>query len=71
MLDACPSAHSIPAPTETEIEVSGPCRDGSEVRYILMQGVGHRWPTDKPIDLTQTSWDFFKRFGLPSLPAGK
>ena len=65
-LDACPAAHTIAAPKDTIIEVSGPCRDGSEVRYVLMQGVAHKWPTDKPIDLAQTSWDFFKRFSLPT-----
>jgi len=69
-LDGCPAAHTIPAPSDVLIEVSGPCRDGSEVRYILMHGVDHRWPTDKPIDITQASWDFFKRFSLPAAPAG-
>ena len=48
------------------IEASGPCRDGSEVRYILMQGVEHRWPIDRPINLSRTTWDFFKRFSLPA-----
>jgi polyhydroxybutyrate depolymerase len=65
-LHGCPTAHTIAAPTDVVIEVSGPCRDGSEVRYILMRGVDHKWPLDKPIDLTQTSWDFFKRFSLPA-----
>jgi polyhydroxybutyrate depolymerase len=65
-LDACPAARTIPSPANTIIEVSGPCRDGSEVRYILMQGVAHAWPLSRPIDLTRTSWDFFKRFSLPA-----
>jgi len=26
--------------------------------------------TDKPIDLTQTSWDFFKLFRLAAAPTG-
>jgi len=64
-LDACPEAHTIPSPENTIVEVSGPCRDGSEVRYILMQGIAHEWPMKRPIDLTLTSWDFFKRFSLP------
>ena len=69
-LDGCPAAQSISAPRNVVIEVSGPCRDGSEVRYILMQGVDHKWPTEKPINLTRMTWDFFKRFSLPTAPAG-
>jgi len=69
-LDACPAPHTIPGPQGTLIEVSGPCRDGSEVRYVLMHGVDHKWPTDHPIGLTQASWHFFKRFSLPAAPAG-
>jgi polyhydroxybutyrate depolymerase len=66
MLDGCPAGHAVVAPTDLRIETSGPCRDGSEVRYVLMHGVGHQWPTKDPIDLTQVSWDFFKRFSLPA-----
>jgi len=69
-LDGCPAAHTIPGPKDTLIEVSGPCHDDSEVRYILMLGVDHRWPMRDPIDATQTSWDFFKRFSLPAAPIG-
>jgi len=69
-LNACDTAHATAAPTNVQIEVSGPCRDGSEVRYIFMQGVAHAWPTKDPIDLTQASWDFFKRFRLPAAPEG-
>jgi polyhydroxybutyrate depolymerase len=65
LLDGCPAGHAIAAAASVQIEVSGPCRDGSEVRYILMHGVAHRWPTKDPIDLTGASWDFFKRFSLP------
>ena len=64
-LDGCPAGHAIAAAASVKIEVSGPCRDGSEVRYVLMHGVGHKWPTKDPIDLTRASWDFFKRFSLP------
>ena len=65
MLHACPAPRVVTGPRDTTIEVSGPCRDGSEVRYILMHGVAHEWPRKVPIDLTQASWDFFKRFSLP------
>jgi len=40
------------------------------VRYILMQGVEHKWPTERPINLSRATWDFFKRFSLPAPPAG-
>ena len=69
-LDGCPAARQISAPRDVAIEASGPCHDGSEVRYILMQGIEHRWPTDRPINLSRTTWDFFKRFSLPAAPAG-
>jgi len=64
MLDGCPAAHRVPSPKDTIVEVSAPCRNGSEVRYILMQGVAHEWPTNHPINLTRVSWEFFKRFSL-------
>jgi polyhydroxybutyrate depolymerase len=67
-LDGCPATQSISAPRNVVMEVSGPCHDGSEVRYILMQGVDHKWPTEKPINLTRTTWEFFKRFSLPTAP---
>jgi polyhydroxybutyrate depolymerase len=70
-LNECPAGQAIPAPANVRIEVSGPCRDSSEVRYILMRGVGHQWPTKDPIDLTQASWDFFKRFSLSASPEGR
>jgi len=70
VLDGCPAAHRVPGPKNTIVEVSAPCRGGSEVRYILMQGVAHEWPTRHPIDLTRTSWEFFKRFSLPAEAAG-
>jgi len=69
-LDGCPAAQQVPASRHVVIEVSGPCRDGSEVRYILMQGVEHKWPTERPINLSRATWDFFKRFSLPAPPAG-
>jgi polyhydroxybutyrate depolymerase len=70
ILNECPAAASVQAPANVAIEASLPCRDDSEARFILMQGVGHKWPTDKPIDLTQASWDFFKRFRLAAAPTG-
>jgi polyhydroxybutyrate depolymerase len=71
-LDDCPAPKKVPSKPELVIEASGPCRDGSEVRYILMRGTEHAWPTDhKPIDLTITSWEFFTRFSLPATAVQK
>ncbi|MBV9832934.1 MAG: alpha/beta fold hydrolase [Alphaproteobacteria bacterium] len=65
-LDDCPAARRLPSAPDLLIEVAGPCRDGSEVKYIRMIGVEHEWPRTKQIDLTEVSWDFFKRFSLPA-----
>jgi hypothetical protein len=62
-LNACPAAR-IPGPKNTNIENRRPCRDGTEVRDVLMRGVRHKWPTADPFDLTQMSWDSFRRFSL-------
>jgi hypothetical protein len=32
------------------------------VRYIRMIGVDHAWPRTSQIDLTDVSWEFFRRF---------
>jgi len=54
------------------IEVSRPCRNNSEVRSLIMQGVDHKWTTSttEPIRLTNASWEFFERFRLPTVPTG-
>jgi polyhydroxybutyrate depolymerase len=70
MLDGCPAAHRVPGPKNTIIEVSAPCRNGSEVRYVLMQGVAHEWPMNHPVNLTRMSWEFFRRFSLPAQVEG-
>jgi len=70
ILNDCPAAEPVRAPANVTIEASRPCRNDSEVRFISMRGVGHKWPTDKPIDLTQASWDFFKLFRLAAAPTG-
>ena len=64
-LDDCPAARQLPSAPDLLIEMSSPCRDGSEVKYIRMIGVEHEWPRTKQIDLTEVSWEFFKRFSLP------
>lgn len=67
-LDDCPEAKSSAGPHRTRIEISAPCRDGSEVQYISMAGVDHQWPTGDPVNLTNVAWNFFKRFSLPAPP---
>lgn len=64
-LDDCPAARRLPSAPDLLIEVSAPCRNGSEVQYVRMIGVDHIWPRTTQIDLTDASWEFFKRFRLP------
>ena len=66
MIDGCPAPRRLPSAPDLLIEASGPCRDGSEVRYVRMIGVEHLWPRTSQIDLTEASWEFFKRFRLPN-----
>lgn len=40
------------------------CADGSEVRLIRIDGLGHRWTRDE-VDTTATMWQFFKSHQLP------
>jgi len=72
ILNHCAAAQTVPAPTNVTLEVSRPCRDNSEVRSLVMQGVDHKWTTstNEPIRLTNESWDFFQRFRLPAIPTG-
>ena len=39
------------------------CRDGTEVRMIRIDGLGHTW-TKKEVDTTGVMWQFFKRHRL-------
>ena len=66
-------------PPDVVTETAGPCRDGVEVRYVLVRGLGHRWagaggdplpeslvgPDSNAIDATDLVWDFLKRWRLP------
>ena len=76
-LNECPAAPvEIRDPTLLEyVEVTGPCRDGSEVRYVLVHGLHHDWPVDeralgRTLSATNQAWNFFMRFQLPAEPAG-
>jgi polyhydroxybutyrate depolymerase len=39
------------------------CSDGSEVRMIRIDGLGHAW-TRKEVDTTVVMWQFFKSHRL-------
>lgn len=43
------------------VEWTGPCTEGSEVRYVVVEGVGHEWPT-APVSFTDITWEFLSRF---------
>lgn len=66
VLNDCPAARRMPSAPDLLIEMSAPCRDGSEVSYIRMIGVDHVWPRTSQVDLTDASWEFFRRFSLPA-----
>jgi polyhydroxybutyrate depolymerase len=71
-LNQCAAAQAVQAPANVAIEVSRPCRNNSEVRSLVMRGIGHTWPTswEEPVRLTTESWEFFQRFRLPAVPTG-
>jgi poly(3-hydroxybutyrate) depolymerase len=67
----------MPAPA-VHLELASPCRGGVEVRYVLVEGMGHRWaaggrdmlpesivgPASSAINVTDTVWDFLRRWRL-------
>jgi polyhydroxybutyrate depolymerase len=74
-LDGCPEpARSQPAEKVT-LTTWSPCSAGTEVRFYVVDGLGHQWPgaklltlpgiagpTSDAIDATAVIWDFFRRF---------
>ena len=77
-LDGCPPpTRTTPAPA-VRLELASPCRGGVEVRYVLVEGMGHRWagggrdilpdsivgPASNAINVTDTVWDFLRRWRL-------
>jgi len=70
MLDGCPAAQRVPGLRIRSSKFLRPAVTAAKVRYILMQGVAHEWPTSHPINLTRISWEFFKRFSLPPQTEG-
>jgi polyhydroxybutyrate depolymerase len=64
--------------TRVRREAHGPCREGAEVVFYVVEGGGHAWPggmrymrewiigrTSKDIDASRAAWEFFQRFTLP------
>jgi polyhydroxybutyrate depolymerase len=64
--------------TQVRRESHGPCREGAEVIFYVVEGGGHTWPggsrylserligrTTQDIDASSTAWEFFQRFKLP------
>ena len=58
--------------TSVKKYIYSPCRNGTEVHYYIVEGMGHGWPPKKPqserlagpasqnIDATEVIWEFFK-----------
>jgi len=79
----CPPTLTAPPPApNARLEIAGPCRDGAEVRYLLIEGFGHHWPGrprgglpehlvgpwSATLDGTDAIWRFFSRFRAPAAP---
>jgi polyhydroxybutyrate depolymerase len=66
-VDACPSpSRSTPRQGVTIVR-SFPCRDGSEVVWVTVAGVGHVWPiASQGFSATEAGWEFFSHHPLPS-----
>jgi polyhydroxybutyrate depolymerase len=43
------------------VEGAGPCSEGTEIRYVIAQDVGHDW-TRAPIHYSDISWAFLSQF---------
>jgi len=80
--DACPAtqrASRLPDTdpedgTATRVDAYGPCEDGTEVAFYVIEGGGHAWPggrtpwrfgnrgrTPRDFDAALVAWDFFQR----------
>jgi len=67
----CPATdRSIQAPANVEIEEWSPCDQNTAVRSVILHGVGHDWPLGTPVDSTDLSWDFFRRFSIADPASG-
>jgi polyhydroxybutyrate depolymerase len=86
MFDQCPPSPIIAVEpdkdpedgTRVRREISGPCREGTEVILYAVEGGGHTWPggqqylperivgrTSRDIDANEVIWSFFKRHAIP------
>jgi polyhydroxybutyrate depolymerase len=61
-LDRCPLLAAQPAEAADQtVEGAGPCADGTEIRYVIVHGVGHDW-SSAPTSYSDISWKFISRF---------
>jgi len=83
-LNGCPPPTRTMAAPSVRLELASPCRDGVEVRYVLVEGLGHRWagasrdvlpesivgPASNALNVTDTVWDFLRRWrlGIAGIP---
>jgi polyhydroxybutyrate depolymerase len=77
-LNGCPPPSRETIAPAVRLELASPCRDGVEVRYVLVEGLGHRWaggardmlpesivgPASTALNITDTVWDFLRRWRL-------
>ncbi len=63
----------------------GPCRDGAEIAFYIVSGLGHQWAGGAPLTLpaklvgpysdkinaTDVIWAFFEKHALPAMPAAE
>lgn len=80
----CP-ARPQPAKKEKGVrtEIYAPCRDGAEMVYVAVDGMGNSWPAGKPpsgskkgtsavqFKANDLIWDFFQRHEIPAIPVKK
>jgi poly(3-hydroxybutyrate) depolymerase len=61
-LNHCPPPARIESKSPNlTIEGAGPCAQGTEIRYVIVHGVGHEW-AEAPISYSDISWAFLRQF---------
>lgn len=67
-IDHCPPLVKMDAEApDLTIEGAGPCEQGTEIRYVIVHGIGHDWAS-APISYSDISWEFLSRFRRVSVP---
>jgi len=61
-LNHCPPLEKMKSESpDLTIKGAGPCDQGTEIRYVIVHGVGHDW-AEAPILYSDISWAFLSRF---------